>query len=333
MTITQALKQSFTIDLMKGSQSSLAAHPLLSIIDETCCFHTERSLRLPLGIYNISVSRVCEKLTAFCTRLEKYICSSHSIKGNDGENELQRELVDYIELAIYAAAEHVDDLEAIASGFFKDKKSFGKDASARILMTDVKRFKAFISASANAIKHQQARIRIYSLEFSHVEINSILHGYFIEGVEDGAVGPSIVFHKTQRVFSITTLAWEILLFLLRCSESLHRFLLSVAKFIHGPASQTSNMVSKAVTSAARLPLFTFDEEHPFSKATFVLTSDGSVDEELDSNLYGSFSRRWSLSEEVRFGSSNAGFVGDGTTRSFTFPLPSRVNLQHWQLRV
>jgi hypothetical protein len=330
MTVTQVLKESFTINLTKGAQSSLAAHPLLSIVDETYCFHTERSLRLPLGIYNISVSRVCEKLTAFCTRLEKYIGSPHNINGNDGESELQRELVDYIELAIYAAAEHVDDLEAIAFGFFKDKKSFGKDASAKTLMTDVKKFKAFVSASANAIKHQQARIRIYSLEFIHAGIDSILHGYFIEGVEDGAVGPSIVFHKTQKVFSIATLAWEILLFLLRCSESLHRFLLSIAKFVHGPASQTSDIFSKAVTSAARLPLFTFDEEHPFSKAKFVLKSDGSVDKELNSNLYGSFSRRWSLSERVRFGSFSASFVGDGTTRSFNFPSPSRVGLQHWQ---
>jgi hypothetical protein len=332
MTITQQPKASFTIDLTKGAQSSLAAHQLLSLVDEECCFHTDRALRPPLGIYNISISRVCEKLAAFCSRLEQYIVASQNIEQQSDDN-LQRELVDYIELAIYAAAEHIDDLKAIAAGFFKDDRALGKDASARRLLTDIKNFKEFISATANAIKHQQARIRLYSLEFRHSETRSILHGYFIEGVEKGIVGPSIVFHQTQNVFSITTLAWEILLLLLRCSNSLKEFLLSSAKFIQGPANQTSDMVSGAVIAAARLPLFTFDEEHSFTKATFVLTSDGSLDNELDSKIYGSFLRRWSLSNEHSFGGFSAGFVGDGVTRSFTFPSASRVGLQHWQQKV
>ena len=326
----QEPKRRLTIDLASGAQSSLAAHHALSVVDERHCYHLARALRHPLGIYNISVSRACEKLTAFCSKLEKYISQSHGINDLDKNGQTQRELVDYIELAIYAAAEHVDDLEAIAYGFFKDKRAFGKDASARRFMTEIKGLKSFISASANSIKHQQARIRLYALEFNHAGVGSILHGYFIEGVENGVVGPSVVFHKTQKVFSITTLAWEILLFLLRCSESLHTFLLATAKFIHGPAIQTSDMVSKAVISAARLPLFTFDEEHPFSRATFVLTSDGSLDQDLDSSLYGSFSRRWSLSGEGSFGGFSAGFMGDGVTKSFNFPSPSRVSLQHWQ---
>jgi hypothetical protein len=326
----QAPKKKLTIDLVPGAQSSLSAHHALSVIDESHCYHLDRSLRLPLGIYNVSISRVCEKLIAFCSKLEKHIDSSHRANGPNENDETQRELIDYIELAIYAAAEHVDDLEAIAYGFFKDKKAFGKDPSARRLMTEIKSLKAFISASANAIKHQQARIRLYSQEFNHAGVASVLHGYFIEGVENGVVGPSVVFHQTQKVFSITTLAWEILLFILSCSDSLRTFLLATAKFVHGPAAQTSDMVSKAAIAAARLPLFTFDEEHPFTKTTFVLTSDGSIDKELDSGLYGSFSFRWSLSGEARFGGFNAGFVGDGVTRSFNFPSPSRVGLQHWQ---
>ena len=319
----------FTIELPNGSQSSLGAHPLLSLVDETHCFHTQRGLRLPLGIYNVSVSRVCEKLIAFCSRLEKYILACHDIDGADAQEDLQHELIDYIELAVYAAAEHVDDIEAIAAGLFKDMKSFKKDVAAIRLREEIKKSKTFVSASANAIKHQQARIRMYSLEFRHSNIASVLHGYFIEGVKSGVIGPSIVFHKTQKVFSITTLAWEILLFLLRCSEALQKFLRARATFIHGPASQTSDLVSRAVISAARLPLFTFDEEHPFSRATFVLLTDETVQRELDSKLYGSFCHRWSSSDDARFGKFRAGFAGDRVTRTFDFPRPSRVSLQHW----
>jgi hypothetical protein len=326
----QEPKRKLTIDLVHGAQSSLAAHHALSVVDASHCYHLDRALRHPLGIYNISVSRVCEKLTAFCSKLEKHINQSHGIDGSKENDETQRELIDYIELAIYAAAEHVDDLEAIAFGFFKDKKAFGNDASARRLMAEIKTLKAFVSASANSIKHQQARIRLYALEFNHAGIASILHGYFIEGVDNGTVGPSVVFHKTQKVFSITTLAWEILLFLLRCSESLQTFLATTAKFIHSHEAQTSGMVSKAVISAARLPLFTFDEAHPFARTTFILTSDEFIDKELNSGLYGSLSRPWSMSGEGRIGNFSTGFVGDGVTKSFSFPSPKKVSLQHWQ---
>jgi len=72
-----------TIDLVRGAQSSLAAHHALSVVDESHCYHLDRALRHPLGIYNISVSRVCEKLIAFCSKLEKYISQSHSISAHE----------------------------------------------------------------------------------------------------------------------------------------------------------------------------------------------------------------------------------------------------------
>ena len=323
-------KPSFTSDLTKGAQSALSAHDLLPLVDEACCFHKSRGLRPPLGIYNVSTSRICDKLTAFCLRLERYIFAHYNTGKDEKLAILESELLDYIELAIYSAAEHVDDLKAIVAGFFLDDRLMGKDTSARLFLTDVKRFKAFISATANAIKHQQARIRFYSLGFRHSEIDSILHGYFIEGVENGVVGPSVVFHQTQKVFSITSLAWELLLFLLSCSASLKTFLLSSAKLTKATIRQSSDMFSDAVIAAARLPLYTFDEEHPFAKATFILTSDGSMESRLNSGIYGSFLRRWLQSNEFSFGDSRIGFQGDGVTKSFNFPSPSRVAIQHWR---
>lgn len=333
MTDTKRAKPSFPIDLTRGAPSALLAHQLLPLVNDSCCFHTSRGLRPPLGIYNVSISRICEKLTSFCLRLEKYILSCRSISRAEAFACLERELLDYIELAIYAAAEHVDDLCAIAKGFFPDNRTMGKDTAARLFLADIKTFRAFISATANAIKHQQARIRLYSIEFSHSETDSVLHGYFIEGVENGVVGPSVVFHQTQKVFSITTLAWEILLLLLCCSVSLNEFLLSSAQLIEGGSSQTNDMFSDAVIAAARLPLYTFDEEHPFAKATFVLSSEGSTESKLDSGMYGSFHSRWKDSNDHKFGNSRIGFVGDGVSKSFSFPSPSKIAIQHWRTEV
>lgn len=329
-TVNQESKMCFTINLTKGTPSSLPAHNLLAAVDKTCCFHTDKGLRLPLGIYNTSVARVCEKLITFCSKFEKFIRIS-SIHGEYEERiGLQRELIDYMELAIYAAAEHVDDLVAIAEGFFKDNITFKKDANVKRLKDDIQDVKAFISATANAIKHQQARMRLYSLEFSHARIDSVLYGFFVEEVKDGVIGPKSMLDKPPSVFSISTLAWEIILFLLLCSDLLKRFLLSCASFCNEAVGQTSDLLAQAVILAARLPLFTFEEEHPFSRATFVLTSSGgSVKQELDSGLYGSFVSRWSLSGDVRFGKSSASFMGEGSTIVFKLPLPSKVSLQHW----
>jgi hypothetical protein len=37
-------------------------------------------------------------------------------------DDLRQEVIDYLELALYAAAEHVDDISLIAKGFFDDNK-------------------------------------------------------------------------------------------------------------------------------------------------------------------------------------------------------------------
>jgi hypothetical protein len=54
------------------------------------CFHTLRGLRLPLGIYNVSIQRVSEKLIAFCGRLE---CQSKECSVFDGR-EAPNTLID-----------------------------------------------------------------------------------------------------------------------------------------------------------------------------------------------------------------------------------------------
>jgi hypothetical protein len=323
-------KPSFAVDISPSALSPLEAHLPLTLLTDERCRHHEIGLRAPLGIYNISISRICDKVVRLCQRMENYFIVSDTLQPLQHNDDLMQELVDYIELALYAAAEHVDDVESIATGFFKDTKVRDKIRAYRTLQTQLKQHKKLLSAAANAIKHQQSRIRIFSMEFRHEATAGCLHGYFIEGVDAGVVCPSPIFHKKQDVFSITTLAWEILVFLLNCSRDLALFIQSEGKQFVGPAYVKCEIFQKAVIAAARLPLYAFGEEHPFSRVTLsIFSSDGNTGT-LDSTLYGSLKRPWTKSSNAEFGSFTSRFVGDGKTKSFRYAQPKSVALHHWQ---
>lgn len=323
-------KPLFAIDLSQKSQSPLEAHLPLALLTDEHCHHLENSLRSPLGIYNVSVSRICDKVIRLCKRMEKYFLASDTLEPLSGSDDLMQELVDYIELALYAAAEHIDDVDSIASGFFKSSKIRDKIRAYKQLQLQLKQHKKLVSAAANAIKHQQSRIRIFSMEFRHDVAAGCLHGYFIEGVEAGVVCPSPIFHKSQDVFSITTLTWEIIVFLLNCSRDLAVFVKSEGTEISGPANAQCEIFQQAVIAAARLPLYAFGEEHPFSKVTLsIFSSDGNTDA-LESSLYGALSQPWENISNVSFGRFTSRFSGDGKTRSFRFAQPKSVALHHWQ---
>jgi len=323
-------KPLFEIDIASNAHSSLEAHAPLTLIKDSCCFHSAMGLRMPLGIYNISVSRICDKIIRLCRRLEAYFRASDTIEGLNMHDDLMQEIIDYIELSLYAAADHVNDIYSITSGFFKTKATKIKDTAYRKLDKAVKGNKRFVSAAANHIKHQQSRIRIFSTEFMHGVTSGCLHGYFIEGVDAGVVCPSSSFHKNQNVFSITTLVWEIVLFLLNSSRDLASFLQNTATLTEGEADVKSASLSKAVVAAARLPIYTFGEKHPFSRSTLRIIASNDTDESLDSGLYGSIKHGWSKTAGASFGKCISRFEGDGKTRSFRFAQPKSVSFIHWE---
>lgn len=324
------MKSIFEIDISPDSVSPLEAYQSLTRLTNQNSYHTERNFRLPLGIYNVSTSRICDKLTALCQRIEKYFLEFNELESAPQQkNILHKELIDYIELSVYAAAEHIDDIDAIASGFFKNKVLCEKNVAYKDLQKNLKIHKKFISSFANSIKHQQSRIRLYSKEFSNRLILGYFHGYFIEGVESGVICPSGIFHKTQHVFSITALAWEIIFLLLNSSKELNIFLKSVATQLIGPTNTKSDHFQKTIIAAARLPLYTFGEVHPFARTTLkILTEYIDVDPSTK-KLYGSILNGWNTSTEHTFGKSAAHFEGDGSSRTFRLAAPKQVDLLHW----
>lgn len=324
-------KPVFVIDLAEGAQSSLEAHLPLALATTEGCFHHEQNVRMPFGIYNISVHRVSDKLIRLCKRLESYFSVGRVAAPQEPANDdLMQEVIDYIELTLYAAAEHFDDVDWIASGFFSDGARREKNPAYKALQKQMKQNKRFVSAAANAIKHQQSRIRIYSVDYAQGTSAGSLHGYFMEGVEAGVVGPSSTFHRNQEVFSVTTLVWEVLFFLLQSSHDLAKFLKAVSmRMIEGPIRVQCNIFSQAVAAAARLPTYTFGEEHPFTRATLRLSSSDNNSEILDSSLHGSITKQWSKTIPLSFGSHVSRFAGDGVTREFRLVQPKMISLQHW----
>lgn len=322
-------KPSFVVDIAENAGSNLDAHVPLALASEEGCHHHENGLRMPLGIYNVSITRVCSKVLRLCQRLESYFGIGHTLQSLEGASDLLEEVIDYVELALYAAAEHVDDIDSIASGFFKSKALRDKSPAYKQMDKSVKSHKRFVAAAANAIKHQQSRIRPCTLEYFHGTEYGCFHGYFFEGVAQGVVGPNKIFHLNQEIFSITTLIWEILVFLLQCSRELSTFVNVVSKQIIGPPREQKTRLAETVIAAARLPLYTFGEDHPFSRVVLRVTaSDGKIDS-FKTSLYGSIGNQWSQNAQAQFGQFVLRFSGDGVSKSFRLASPAKVALRNW----
>ncbi len=89
------------------------------------------------------------------------------------------------------------------------------------------------------------------------------------------------------------------------------------------------MFSKTVVAAARLPLYSFDETHPFSETRIIIYGDDNGTKSLDSNIYGSIIQKWKKSDDMQFFGDIANYEGDSITKTFKIVKPMALNLQHW----
>ena len=77
--------------------------------------------------------------------LDKYFRASNRLEPLGRETSTLNEIVDYVELSVYAAAEHVDDIDSIASGFFSSTSQRDRNAPYKKLQKEIKKHKRFIS--------------------------------------------------------------------------------------------------------------------------------------------------------------------------------------------
>jgi hypothetical protein len=225
----------------------------------------------------------------------------------------------------------VDDLEAVARCFFRDDQSFIKSREVRKLKASMKPVRDRISSFTNAIKHKQSRIRIYSHDLEQDKGSVCLHGFFIEAFHGGAIAPSPIFHSTERVIFVTSFIWSVFIYLFLMSDSLSDFLLTIDA-VDAPISSNSgtSLLRPCVVALARLPLYSYDDAHPFESIRFIVKGGAAIRQELDSHIYGSILLPWSKSPFKSVGNASLGYEGDGVTKSFGLISPENLRLQHWQ---
>ena len=98
----------------------------------------------------------------------------------------------------------------------------------------------------------------------------------------------------------------------------------------GPVNTKFDQFQNAVIAAARLPIYTFGEDHPFGRIKLIIQSSDEKTESMKSSLRGSIKNGWLIYENLTFGQSTARFAGDGKTKSFKIPLAKKVELHHWE---
>lgn len=324
-------KPVLTVDLGGPAPGGLTALSHLSALKAGVSHHEDHDQRHPLGIYNLSVTRVCEKVRRCSVILEEYFLLPPQITEIDKHAELRDGIVDRLELCLYVAAEHIDDVELIGKSFFKDPKQHPKSPHTKALNRAMKPLRDQITSVTNAIKHAQGRLRLFALEVNYDDRDMCLHGFFVEGFEGGAVAPSPVIHKSGgTVFSITSFLWGILLYIELISREIGRFLEAISAVDGSSAAPVgSTHFGDAVIALARLPLYSFDDTHPFERTRLVINHDEEAESKLRSNIYGSAMDRWSKSGEIRFGNRRFMMEGDGVSTRFTFSQPNQLRLQHW----
>lgn len=322
-------KPKLTVDCSGGGTTVLEALNRLSWLKEGASRHEVLDRRHPLGIYNLSIGRICEKVRKCAEALERYSALSN-LEDLDKSDVIRSDILDCLELSLYAAAEHIDDVELISGCFFESPREYSKSKHVRELKRVLKPLRDQISSFTNAIKHKQGRIRLFSMEFEHGGNNSCLHGFFIEVFNDGGAGPCPNLHQNAAVISITSFLWGMIVYLFLISNQISAFLDEVGAVKEGVTAVDSAKLRKAVISLSRLPLYTFDEKHPFELAHMAITSDEESDALLQSDIYGSIRCPWSMSADGRFGSTRLMYEGDGVTRSFKLVAPRNLQLRHWR---
>lgn len=88
----RVVKPFFEVDIAPNAQSSLEAHLSLVVMMDERLFKQASNLRPPMGIYNISVTRVCDRVIRFCDRLEQYFRASDTLAPSKAKDDVTQEL-------------------------------------------------------------------------------------------------------------------------------------------------------------------------------------------------------------------------------------------------
>ena len=118
-------------------------------------FQDRYNLRHPLGIYNVSTSRISGRLTRATENVADYMLQNPIFDRTNGDGAHLDRICDDIESCIYAAAEHVDDIESCLLCLFPDRHACSRNKIVRDFKLDLAPIRRTMSAFALARRPYQ----------------------------------------------------------------------------------------------------------------------------------------------------------------------------------
>jgi hypothetical protein len=320
-----AMKPTFEVNLDEDGLGALTAADTLAHLVESSASHKPHYQRA-LALYNRSIARISDKVARAAAQFEQCFFDEIELGFAQLGRRDDREIIDYLELVLYSAAEHTDDLKAIAREL-AGPRGENPDRAASRLDKSLKAARDRISLLTNHIKHYQWRLHLLRQEFLHGAQTTILYGFSLNSVSQDRVKLERLPPDNAGLIALPSLLWLVLEFLFLASEVLNAHVSGSAQ--DPPATKTAGLAS-AVAAVMRLPNYTFDEEHTTKRVRMLIhaASDESR-QKLTSQLYGAWMHRWSREAQGRPGRSSVAVAGDGVNRTFDFPTPTKVSLVYW----
>lgn len=312
-------------EIEKNGNQWPAAREALKRISANVTYHNEWGVRQPLGMYNISITRLPRE---FALALDALIAfTNFPVKGGGAQaDKAADQLTDCYRALLYAMNEHAEDCDNIAKTFFPKDKFTGKESSLRNFRGMSKPYRERLNKIVNAMKHRQARLSLFHATNAMIRIP----GYSIQSlIAPNTIGPDIHVHHKKRSSDVAATSfsydfrWHICAFY-GLGWALSRFIEDVTgthtpemKDAATPRENTPQMFD-VVSRVAKLPTFVFPQE--------VRGLNPVVDTNSDHSRC-----RIEISESAKprpltFGQLPGGpitltarYTGDGATTSFKVP--------------
>ncbi|WP_413709345.1 hypothetical protein [Rhizobium sp. Rhizsp82] len=234
--------------------------------------------------------------------------------------------MDRIELVIYSAAEHCDDLDTICRTLFPTDTLCAKNANVRRLKEAMRPIRKTIASYANYMKHSHNRVRIFESELIFATRSVVFPGFFLESSDGNAIRPNPLFHGNGLpVVSLSTLIWTIFHFLIESSSVLAMAATAIIEIAEKPTEVGTTILDKLISQIMELPAYHFGECHLLQNCRLQFHVDESLEFEP---IRGSIALPWPELETVgsQIGYWAYRYSGDGVTRAFSISLPRNLSL-------
>lgn len=235
------------------------AENILAAYESSRFFHARLNQRAPDAIYKLSLRQVWPAFASAMDAAEYIVQERPFLTLHD--RLWQDTSLQLIEHLLYVLVEHLEECELILKACFSDPAVFQKNEHVKRYRKVTRPYRDRIAGIVNAIKHNQARLRLFALHGD----NFVAPGYFVEGVLPGdVIGPNPNIHNNESSLAFS-FAFDLRLHFL-CIFLVARNITRAVEKILGPAdgpphaSASSSHMRDLGRRLAAFPRFVFPDE-------------------------------------------------------------------------